>query len=129
MALVGYDLDQRAVRPGETVRLTLYWQGLRRMDVNYTVSAQLVDEAQRKAAQHDGWPLDGDAPTAAWEPMQVIADVRTLAIFSDAPPGAYDVWLAVYVLEQGEIVHLPVIPDGGEMPSNHVVLTRVRVEP
>ncbi len=141
MELVGYDLDRgafppvggieggRVVRPGEAVSLTLYWRGRRRMDVNYTVSAQLVDTGQRKAAQHDGWPLGGAAPTAAWEPGQVLADTYALAVCQDSRPGVYDVRVAVYVLEGGEIMHLPVIPEGGQMLSDHVVLTRVRVVP
>ena len=129
MALVGYDLSERAVQPGETITLTLHWRALRRMDVNYTVSAQLVGAGQRKAAQHDGWPLEGTAPTAAWEPGQAIADVRVLAVYPDAPPGVYDVRVAVYVLEEGEIVHLPVVPEGGQMLADHVVLTQVRVKP
>jgi len=127
--LVGYELDRRVVRPGEMVTLGLCWQGLRQMDVNYTVSAQLVDAGQRKAAQHDGWPLDGAAPTATWEPGQVLADAYTLAVHQDAPPGVYDVRVAVYVFEEGEITHLPVIPTGGQMLSDHKVLTRVRVVP
>ena len=129
MALVGYDLDRRVVRPGETVNLTLYWQGLRPMDANYTVSTQLVDASQRKAAQLDGWPADGAAPTATWEPGRLQTDVRPLEVYADAPPGPYDVRLAVYVLQDGAIVHLPVIPTGGRMASDHVVLTRVRVGP
>jgi len=127
MALVGYDLDRRAVRPGGTVTLTLYWQGLREMDVDYTVSTQLVDTDQRKAAHYDGWPLDGAAPTTTWEPGQVLADVRALSVSPDALPGVYGVRLAVYVLKEGRIAHLAVIPEGGEMLSDHVVLTQVRV--
>lgn len=129
MALVGYDLNQRVARPGDTVTLTLYWRALRRMDVNYTISAQLVDAGQRKAAQVDTWPLAGAAPTATWEPGQVLADTYALAIFPDAPPGVYDLRVAVYVLQEGTIVHVPVIPAGGRMLSNHQVLTRVRVVP
>jgi len=129
MALVGYDLSARAVRPGDTITLTLYWRGLRRMDVNYTVSAQLVDAGQRKAAQYDGWPLGGAAPTATWEPGQVLSDPYELAVFQDAPPGVYDVRVVVYVLEGGQIVHVPVIPEGGRMLSNYQKLTQVRVEP
>jgi 4-amino-4-deoxy-L-arabinose transferase-like glycosyltransferase len=129
MELVGYDLDRRVVRPGETVTLTLHWQGLRRMDADYTVSAQLVDTGQRKAAQHDGWPLDGAAPTTAWEPGEALADTIALAVFEDALPGVYDVRLAVYLFDEGTITHLPVIPAGGRMLSDHVVLTRVRVVP
>ncbi len=138
MELAGYALDRRLARPGETVTLTLYWRGLRRMDVNYTVSAQLVDAAQRKAAQQDTWPLDGAAPTATWEPGRVLADEYALTI-QDAPPGVYDVRVAVYVFRPceeegeeegaGEIVHLPVIPQDGRMLSNFVVLTHVRVAP
>ena len=127
MALVGYDLSERVVRPGGVVTLTLYWRGLRRMDANYTVSAQLVDAGQRKAAQRDRWPLEGAAPTAAWEPGQMLIDPYTLEVFSDAPPGVYDVRVAVYLFEEGDITHVPVIPVDGRMLSEHVTLTRVRV--
>jgi hypothetical protein len=99
------------------------------MDVNYTISAQLVDVDQRKAAQHDGWPLDGAAPTAAWEPGRALADPYVLAVYDDAPPGVYDVRVAVYVLEDGAIAHLPVISAGGQMLFDYVVLTQVRVVP
>jgi len=129
MALVGYDLNERIVRPGDEVKLTLHWRGLRGMDANYSVSAQLVDAGQRKAAQQDSWPLEGAAPTAAWEPGQKFVDPYTLAVFPDAPPGVYDVRVAVYLFEDGEITHLPVIPTDGEMLAEHVVLTRVRVVP
>ena len=127
MALVGYDLSERVVRPGGVVTLTLYWRGLRRMDADYTVSAQLVDAGQRKAAQRDRWPLEGAAPTAAWEPGQMLIDPYTLEVFSDAPPGVYDVRVAVYLFEEGDITHVPVIPVDGRMLSEHVTLTRVRV--
>jgi len=129
MALVGYDLDKRWVRPGDTITLTLYWQGRRRMDVNYTVSAQLVDAGQRKAAQDDGWPLGGTAPTTGWEPGQVLADPVALTVFQGTSPGVYDVRVVVYVFEDGQIVHVPVIPKGGRMLSNYQKLTQVRVEP
>ena len=129
MELAGYDLSARVVQPGDTVALTLYWRGLQRMDVNYTVSAQLVDAGQRKAAQHDGWPLDGAAPTSAWEPGRMLTDPYALAVSQDASPGVYDVRVAVYVLEEGSITHLPVIPAGGQMLAEYVVLTRARVMP
>ena len=129
MELAGYDLDRRAARPGEPVTLTLYWRGLREMDANYTISTQLIDPAQRKAAQHDGWPLDGAAPTTIWKPGEMIVEARALTIFPDTPPGAYDLRVAVYLLEDGEIVHLPVISQKGEMLSSHILLTRVRVQP
>jgi len=128
MALVGYDLDRRAARPGETVTLTLYWRGLRTMETSYTVSVQLIDHAQRKAAQHDGPPLGGEAPTSTWEPGQTLVDPYHLKIAPDASPGVYRVQVVVYTFdEDGEIAPLPTVPEGGEMQARQVTLTTVRV--
>jgi hypothetical protein len=126
MALVGYELDRRVARPGETVSLTLYWQGLRPMEANYTVSTQLVGAEQRKAAQHDGPPRNGAAPTMGWEQGQLVIDTHALVI-QDGPPGVYDVRVAVYLFKEGEFVHLPVISASGEMLADHQVLTVARV--
>lgn len=127
MALVGYGLSALAVRPGETVTLTLYWRGVRAMDTNYTVSAQLVDHTQRKAAQHDSWPQEGAAPTTAWQPGQLVVEQRALPVYPDAPSGSYDLQVTVYVLQGEEIVRLPLISATGAQLEDHVVLTRVRV--
>jgi 4-amino-4-deoxy-L-arabinose transferase-like glycosyltransferase len=130
MALIGYDLDRRVVHPGETITMTLHWQCLRRMDSNYNISVQFINAAQNKAAQHDGWPLEGAAPTAAWEPGQVLADTYALAIHPDTQPGVYDVRVVVYALrEDGQIVHLPTVPAGGQMQASHVILTTMKVAP
>jgi len=129
MQLVGYGMDRRAAAPGETVRLVLYWQGLRQVDVNYTISVQFVDGDWVKAAQRDTWPVGGAAPTSAWQPGELVEDIYELTIF-DVPPGVYDVRLAIYRFdEEGNIVHLPLIPEGGRMQTTHVVLTRMRVVP
>jgi hypothetical protein len=129
MQLTGYDLTRRTARPGETITLTLYWEALRSMEHNYTVSAQLVDPAQRKAAQHDSWPLDGDAPTGTWKPEQTVVDAIPLTVFPDAPAGPYELRIVVYRQRQGEIVHVPVTPPGGRMQASHMTLTQVRVAP
>ena len=129
MQLVGYGIDHRAAAPGETVRLMLYWRGLRRMDVNYTVSVQFVDSDWVKAAQRDTWPVGGTAPTSAWQPGVLVEDAYDLTIL-DVPPGVYDVRLTIYRFdEDGSIIPLPTIPEGGRMQATHVVLTRVRVAP
>jgi 4-amino-4-deoxy-L-arabinose transferase-like glycosyltransferase len=129
MALVGYDVERRVARAGETVALTLYWQGLEPMDVNYTVSAQYVDAGQRKAAQQDGWPSNGAAPTSSWEPGQTLVDTHAMAIYPDAAPGVYNVRVVVYAAGDGQIEHLPTVAANGQMQATHVVLTTVRVLP
>jgi hypothetical protein len=129
MALVGYDLDRRVVKPGDEITLLLYWRGLRKMKRNYTISAQLVGDEQVKVAEDSRWPLGDDAPTMLWTVGHLLGDPKTLAVRADAPPGIYDVRVTVFKKQDEELLHLPVISDRGEMLVNHVTLTRVRVQP
>ncbi|MBN1178845.1 MAG: glycosyltransferase family 39 protein [Anaerolineae bacterium] len=130
MRLTGYDLSPRVMATGETVTLTLYWEGERSMDVNYVVSTQLVDAAQNKAAQDDAWPQRGGAPTTAWTPGEPVVDLHPLTVTPDAAPGVYDVRVVVYEWnETTGITHLPIISESGAQLTNHAILTRVRVLP
>ncbi len=128
IALTGYTLNDVIVTRGETLEVTLYWHCTGRMDDNYTISVQLIDEQWRKAAQSDAWPLDGAAPTSSWQVGQHIDESRTLTIAADAAPGVYNLQLAIYrVNAAGELEHLPIVWQKGQMPAKTVVLTRVRV--
>jgi 4-amino-4-deoxy-L-arabinose transferase-like glycosyltransferase len=129
MTLVGYDLDRRAVKPGEELALTMYWRGLKRMDYNYSISAQIVDDQETKIAEDSNWPLKGDAPTMLWEPGNLLEDPKTLVVSADAAPGVYDVRITVFRKQDETFVHLPVISARGEMLTNHQTLTRIRVVP
>lgn len=126
MRLIGYSIDPRVAYPGGTITLTLHWEATRSMGTDYTVSAQLIDPDQRKAAQQDSWP---PVPTSAWEPGERIVDGRQLAIYPDAPPGVYDVRIVVYSAGAGGLEPLPIVSPTGEQLADHVVLTRVRVTP
>jgi hypothetical protein len=129
MALVGYDLDRRVVKPGDEITLRLYWRGIKKMERNYTISAQLVGDEQTKVAEDSNWPLKGDAPTMLWEPGHLLEDPKALTVRTDAPPGIYDVRVTVFKKQDEEFIHLPVISGRGEMLANHILLTKVRVEP
>ena len=128
MRLLGYDLGRRALRPGETSTLTLYWRAQRPMARNYSISTQLVNKYGVKAAQKDAWPFDGAVPTSTWAPGELIAEPRALTIFDDAPPGVYDVYIAVYPSDDPGTL-LVVTPSSGRLQTDHVVLTTVRVLP
>jgi 4-amino-4-deoxy-L-arabinose transferase-like glycosyltransferase len=126
MRLVGYAIDERMVHPGGAITLTLHWDATGSMTTDYTVSAQLIDPDQRKAAQQDSWP---PVPTSAWEPGDRVVDERQLAIHPDAAPGVYDVRIVVYSAGEEGLELLPIVSQGGEQLADHVVLTRVRVTP
>ena len=127
MRLRGYDVSALTVAPGEPLTVTLYWEGAAPMPTDYTVSVQLIDAQWRKAAQSDAWPQDGAAPTSTWRKGQTLDEQRVLTIAEDAAPGAYDLRLAVYAVQEGQIEHLPVRWGRNRTAEPHVVLTRIRV--
>jgi hypothetical protein len=97
-ALRGYELSTSTPHPGDTLTLTLYWQGEAHTAINYTVFVHIADEQDTKAGQHDSQPLEGKVPTSAWQQGQVIRDHVQIAIRQDAPPERYRVLLGMYDL-------------------------------
>jgi hypothetical protein len=124
MALVGWDVDRRVVRSGETMHLVLYWECLAPMDKTYVVSAQLLGESGRKAAQWDSRP--GDLDTSAWQLGQRVKDHRELAVYADVPSGAYDLRVMVYDEEAMKRMRI-VDVQGRILPDDFVTLDHVRV--
>jgi len=133
-ALVGYAIESTnqqiskqgsVLRPGESLRLVLYWQALAKMDRDYTAFVHLEDEAQRIWGQKDGEPQAGNYPTSLWDAGEVVRDERELTVASDAPPGAYELTVGLYLVDSGE--RLPVTTAEGRLLGNHLVLGQVQV--
>lgn len=127
IALVGYHLDPRAVKPGETLHLTLYWQALQSIRENYSVFIHLLSESGERVAQVDGWPQHGNAPTSSWQPKAVIKDDYELNIPVDGSHGVYSIHVGLYLAET--LQRLWVLDNVGQLLTDHVVLTQVRVVP
>jgi hypothetical protein len=107
--LLGYDLSATAIRPGDTLRLTLYWQALTPMTTSYTVFTHLLDANQRVVAQHDGMPQRGNTPTTAWVNDEVIADDYELRVPTSLASGNYILEVGMYDAATG--ARLPVAAD------------------
>jgi 4-amino-4-deoxy-L-arabinose transferase-like glycosyltransferase len=129
MALLGWDVDRRLVAAGETLQLTLYWEGLKDVRQDYQVTTQLVREDRRKAAQFDVAP--GGIPTSKWRKGQQIVDRRELQIEESAPAGGYKVVLSAYWWDTPHTIKRLRIVDaeGYVLPSDSLVLGWVRVTP
>lgn len=123
IALIGYDLDRTAARPGEAFHLTLYWRCLREMDENYSVFTHVLGDADRIWAQKDAWPRGGDAPTAAWRKGQIVEDPYELVVHSDTPPGIYELEVGMYRGDE----RLPVTDRNGQVRGTRIVLGKVRI--
>lgn len=72
--LLGYDLEPNPAQPGQMVTVTLYWQILDRLPLNYSVFIHVLDESGQIFAQRDSYPGLGSYPTTMWQPGEVIED-------------------------------------------------------
>jgi hypothetical protein len=122
VALVGYEIDRRTLQPGDTLQLTLWWEGLAPMDRDYVVFTHLVLPPEAVWAQKDAMPQDGAARTSTWTVGQRVEDQYSLKLPAEAPPGDYTVAIGLY--DKDTYDRLPV----GHNVAD-VVIGRVKVEP
>ncbi len=121
MQLLGYDLDKSKARPGETVRLTLYWQAVQRPARSYIVFTHALDQSGAVRGQEDSVPRGGSLPTDRWLPGEVVVDPYDIVIASDAAPGSYEFEVGMYLAETG--VRVPAYASSGERePDDRIVL-------
>jgi 4-amino-4-deoxy-L-arabinose transferase-like glycosyltransferase len=123
-ALMGYELDRRVARPGETIHLTLYWRALAPFEHNYSIFAHVLGEDDQRWAWSSSYPVQGQAPTRSWQPGQVIEDAYELTIGETTPSGFYDIEVGMSAKDVGR---LPVVAEDGHHLGKHVLLCKVRV--
>ena len=123
VSLIGFDLGQTAVRPGESVDLTLYWQALANMTNDYTIFLQAQGPDQQIVAQSDHQVAEGILPTSCWQPGHIIVDRVKLTMAPDASLGRYQLKTGLYFFETLE--RLPLTADtSGE---NAARLTEIEI--
>lgn len=95
MALMGVDPASPAAEMGGTVPVALYWRLLRKLDVDYSISAQLVDGRGFVYGQRDS-QHPGGYPTRLWTLGDYARDVHVIALSPGTPPGEYRLRVGVY---------------------------------
>lgn len=126
--LAGYEMDDRALRPGETLHLTLYWRALRPIPDNYAVFTHVRGEGETLWAGQDAWPQKGNAPTALWAVGQIITDTYELTLKPDTPSGQYNVEVGLYGAESFQRLRA-FNAEGYPTDADFVFLSQIRVEP
>ncbi|MCR4408062.1 MAG: glycosyltransferase family 39 protein [Anaerolineae bacterium] len=119
--LLGYDLPQTEVAPGDEVRLTLYWRCESPVDTSYTVFTHLLDPDGLVRGQVDRPPQGGEAPTTTWLAGEIIVDEYHILVDGNAPAGEYHIEVGMY--DPATIIRLPVFAaDGSRLPDDRVLL-------
>ena len=125
--LVGYNLPERRVCPGDLLTLELVWRSLSSdIRASYTVFVHLVDRDGNMIAQMDKEPgTRGKRPTTSWVRDEIIRDPIPLTLPSDIPPGTYRLVVGLYTVSDG--ARLPLRGTSGELHGDSLTLTEVQV--
>jgi hypothetical protein len=117
---LGYDLETREIRAGDTIHLTLYWRAKREMKVSYTVFTHLLGEDNTIWGQKDGIPMKGRHPTTQWQVGEVIVDEYDMSTEGRIPEGKYRLEVGMYDLNTGERV--PAFKGGRRLEGDRILL-------
>jgi hypothetical protein len=124
---LGYDLERATVRPGEAVRLRLYWEALGVVPGDYKVFTHLLDGQGHRWAGHDGIPVEGMRPTAGWAVGELLVYRREIVVPQEAPPGRYRLQVGLYDWQSG--LRLPAHDAAGNrLEEDRILLGAVTIE-
>jgi len=94
---------------GRSLAVELLWSTPQRPAADLTSSLQLFGPDGSRLAQLDAPPLRGAVPTSRWQPGYGYADELRLPPLAAAPPGLYQLKLAVYDQQQRVVAPLTTI--------------------
>ena len=126
IALLGYDVSATAIKRGQTLKLTLYWQCRKPVDKSYTVFAHLLDAQSRISGQKDSPPGGGQLPTSGWVEGEIVVDHYEIPVKADAPTGPHQIEIGMYDPASGQ--RLPLTQNGRRLPDDRLLLAAVEVE-
>jgi hypothetical protein len=107
LALSGFGLSSGEPEPGDELEITLHWQALEDAGVAYTVALQLLAADGTGVSGIDESVLGGFYQPDFWPKGMTFADLHTLTLPADLPPGRYRLDLGLYATD-GLVDLLPV---------------------
>jgi hypothetical protein len=110
VTLMGYDLSSARLRPGDTLKATLYWKARQNLVTDYSAFAQLVDEQRNIYAQMDNLN-PGGYPTHLWQPDEYNRDQHDIYIPPGTPPGEYSIGVGLY--DPNTMMRLSILEEDG----------------
>jgi 4-amino-4-deoxy-L-arabinose transferase-like glycosyltransferase len=129
VSLLGYDLEEDEIAPGDVLHLNLYWQAQQEMDVSYTVFVHLLDAQNRIWGQRDSVPDKGQYSTTGWLKGEVVKDEYEIPVDPAAPSGDYLIEVGLYDAAQPGYPRLPILDEEGQIIGDRVLLREVKVKP
>lgn len=79
ISLTGYTLKSE-----DPMTLTLFWERLAVVPVDYTVFVHVLDSNGKIIAQQDGQPMNGENPTSLWSDREQVVDSHSIGLPTNA---------------------------------------------
>ncbi len=97
--------------PGQSLTVTLYWQVLAAPAADYDAFVHLLDASGQRVVQSDHRPGGVYYPSSLWQPGELLADVHTIALPANLPPGTYTLHTGLYDKPSMKRLPIPGSPD------------------
>gem|GEM_PF-1301318 len=133
--LLAFDVSKRDVKPGDEIKITLYWRAVRPDLPDLQVDVAVVDEAQRQAsfAQHRH---PGMIPSSQWSLFDFyVRDTYYLRVDQNAVAGEYNIVIQVGLCQSTLLPCKTIDPlfvrdERGSSMGQHIILpVPIRIRP
>jgi hypothetical protein len=125
ITVLGYDLPQQVVEPGESFPLTLYMRAERPLGHSLVIFNHLLDAQARQRGGADRIPKEYYT-TLLWTPGEIIADSYQAPVEAGTPPGVYWLDLGFYPDKKPEF-SLPLLVEGQPSGRNSIRIGPLKV--
>ncbi len=125
MLFLGFDVGRQAVKPGEPVRVRLYWEPIRPLTVDYGSFVEMVPELGKPAVARSEGLYAKWIPTTAWRTGFYYRDSQELLIPAHVQPGEYLLVLGLYEGQSGRRL----VVSGSQPPRDYAVMDRLLILP
>ncbi|MBI2940289.1 MAG: hypothetical protein HYY04_07585 [Chloroflexi bacterium] len=97
---LGHEVS-RSVRPGEDLRMTLYWQPIALVDSDYRSFVKVVRRSTGAVVAQSDHEHPGGMPTSRWRRDLYVRDEHVLRLPPGLPPMGYQIIAGLYALNRG----------------------------
>lgn len=118
LRLLGYDAP-RQMEAGTRAAVKLYWRLMKKTPHDVSISLRVTDENGRVWGQWDAPPIGNLYPLSSWRRKRIYLGAQDLVIDPGAPPGTYNIELAVYRAANHEPLAAKAM-DGLELETVHL---------
>ncbi|MDM8527416.1 hypothetical protein QUF58_04320 [Anaerolineales bacterium HSG24] len=120
LRLLGYQVFQNEARPGDWLRVTLYWQAIQPIEKNYSTFVHVLSNAEpegglTKIGEVNSYPAKGNWPTSMLPVGQVLVDPYDIQLDSTAKaPAVLRFAIGMFEFDDPHRAGKPAVNQAGE---------------